>query len=1048
MDFDAPSSAPPLRWPLATLAGGLLAAVLAGLWQSRANDERIAVKLAHETVHAADRLGQTLLEYERILLGLRGQLMATGNGDVAVTREQFRRYVQALDLRRELPGVYGLGFSRLVPRAQEQAYIERQRREGAPGFRILELAPHDGDHIVVEMIEPLQANAQALGMDSASEPARREAALAAQRSAQPRLTGPITLLQVRARPQQSVLLLLPVYREGTLPEEARRAGQLQGWVHAALVVDEVLQAIDVERDGLALEVVDAPRDNAAQRLFVSGDWLSDRALPQEQTAVELFGRTWQVRLQALPGFAAGLNLSSPYQVAAEVAGLGALLALVVYLGAQQAARRQALEHERAQAAAVMASAHDAIIRHTPQDFILDWNAAAERLLGWRLDEVRGRPLMDLIVPAQLRGQAAEIVARVQRGEDVAPIETVRLDRQEQPIAVSLSVVGVRGAQGRIIGSATTLRDIRESQAAREQVQRLNEALQQRLQEQQQQAAALREVTARDRAILASAASAIIALDLQARVTAFNPAECTMFRVSQRQALGRSVAEFCDPDELHYKALYFPQEVKDNAGQMPHALRQGLDTPASATQPGAQRNEWTYLRADGTRFPGLLSLSVLRGDHDEAVGFLAVITDLSERVQLEHALRQHTAELLALRQREQAVVDSAGTAIIATDLAGRITVFNPAAEVLLRLPAAQALGRSELEFRDHEEMRLRLHLYPREVLEHTAALPDWLAQAARDALAAPREHDGNPRSEWTYVRADGSRVPVLASISLTRDETGLPSGFLAILTDMTERRALEEQLRERTRQAESANAAKTTFLANMSHEIRTPLNAVIGLSQLLQTTVLDERQQRFVLGIHAAGEQLLGLLNDILDLSKIEAGEMRLELQPLDLEHLLQQMMQLAQAQATQKGLQLHLDTGPGVPQYVLGDAVRIRQVLMNLMSNALKFTASGSVTLRVSAAASPESDTASRAGLRFEVVDTGIGIPQEKQAAIFDPFTQADDSTTRRFGGTGLGLSIVRRLVTLMAGRIELVSAQGQGSTFSVTLPLQGLPEQSPEPRA
>ncbi|WP_198321177.1 PAS domain S-box protein [Azohydromonas aeria] len=1043
MALDAPTSAPQLRWPLATLAGGLLAAVVAGLWQHHSNGERIAANLAHEAAHTADRLRRSMFAYERALLGLRAHLLAAGDGDVAVTREQFSRYVKALNLRHEFAGVHGLGFTRRVPPGQEQAYVERQRQAGALAFRILELAPHAGDHFVVELVEPLQTNAQAIGMDNASEPGRRNAALASMHSAQARLTAPITLLQRSAKQEQAVLLMLPVYHGITVPEEAERALQLQGWVHAALVMDEVLKGIYAEGDALALTVVDAQYSGAAYPLFASGSWLPDQALPTQQTAVELFGRTWQVQLQALPGFEARLDLLGPYQVAAGVAGLGALLAVLVYLWTQQAVRRRALEYERAQAAALVGSAHDAIIRHTLQDLILDWNVAAERLLGWRLDEVRGRPLTELTVPAQLRQQASEIMDRVQRGEDVPPFETVRLDRHGQPVAVALSLVPVRDAQCRVIGSATTVRDIRNSQAAREQVQQLNEALHQQLQEVQRHAAAEKALAARERAILASAASAIIGLDLQGRVINFNPAACTMFRLSESQALGRSVAEFCDPDELRYKARYFPQDVKDNAGQLPHALRQGLDASPDAAHPGAQRNEWTYLRADGTRFPGLLGLSVLRSEGEEAIGFLAVITDLSERVRLENELRQRSAELLALRQREQAVVDSAGTAIIATDLAGRITVFNRAAEALLRIPAAQAIGRLELDFRDHEEMQRRLHLYPREVLQRAAELPGWLAQAAREALARPRLHDGSPRSEWTYVRADGSRVPALVSISLTRDAARRPTGFLAVITDITERRALEEQLRERTRQAESANAAKTAFLANMSHEIRTPLNAVIGLSHLLQTTVLDERQQRFALGINAAGEQLLGLLNDILDLSKIEAGEMRLELQPLELDQLLQQVLQLTQVQAAQKGLQLHLNLADDVPRQVRGDAVRIRQILTNLLSNAVKFTSEGSVTLRATAVPALQDSTALRILLRFEVTDTGIGIPTDKQEAIFEPFTQADDSTTRRYGGTGLGLAIVRRLVELMDGHIELVSTPGVGSTFSVTLALQALPDQA-----
>jgi signal transduction histidine kinase len=253
--------------------------------------------------------------------------------------------------------------------------------------------------------------------------------------------------------------------------------------------------------------------------------------------------------------------------------------------------------------------------------------------------------------------------------------------------------------------------------------------------------------------------------------------------------------------------------------------------------------------------------------------------------------------------------------------------------------------------------------------------------------------------------------------------------------------MEQALQQRTSQAEAANRAKSVFLANMSHEIRTPLNAVIGLSHLLQQMPLEGRQREFVGHIAQAGEQLLALVNDVLDLSKIEAGEMSLEQVPFELPALLHEVAAQARVQADPKGLALCLEAAPGLPPRVCGDPVRLKQVLNNLLGNAVKFTQAGSVTLRAQPAATPQAVEAAdmapgHAALCFEVADTGIGIPAEAQARIFEAFTQADSSTTRRFGGTGPGLSIVRRLVALMGGTLALESAPGQGSRFSVTLAL------------
>ncbi|WP_051241690.1 MASE1 domain-containing protein [Azohydromonas australica] len=234
-------------------------------------------------------------------------------------------------------------------------------------------------------------------------------------------------------------------------------------------------------------------------------------------------------------------------------------------------------------------------------------------------------------------------------------------------------------------------------------------------------------------------------------------------------------------------------------------------------------------------------------------------------------------------------------------------------------------------------------------------------------------------------------------------------------------------------AEEASRVKSQFLANMSHEFRTPLNAVIGLSHLLHQRAMPADMARFVTHIQHAGEQLLALTNDVLDLSRIEAGELRLEDVPFALMPLLDAVQAMVRTQADAKSLPLWLDVAAGVPPRLVGDPLRLRQVLLNLLGNAVKFTAAGQVTLRLEVVARE----AGWIRLRFEVADTGIGIAAEQQQRIFEPFVQGDSSTTRRFGGTGLGLSIVRRLVDLMGGTLQLQSQPGQGSVFSVELPFR-----------
>jgi PAS domain S-box-containing protein len=311
----------------------------------------------------------------------------------------------------------------------------------------------------------------------------------------------------------------------------------------------------------------------------------------------------------------------------------------------------------------------------------------------------------------------------------------------------------------------------------------------------------------------------------------------------------------------------------------------------------------------------------------------------------------------------------------------------------------------------------------------------LLALAEQALASGETLD----IERHMARPDGSRL--VARLRARAVDAGRPdeAGSIWVAEDITERRRAEQELAEARNAAEAASQAKSAFLASMSHEIRTPLNGVLGLARLLQDPALDAARRAEYLGhLVESAEGLAGLVSDVLDLSKIEAGQLQLEQLPFDLPALADSSFRSFATLGRERGLQMRCEIDPGLPRHVQGDPVRLRQILSNYLSNALKFTAAGRITLKLSQPAPQR--------LRAEVIDSGIGIADEARERLFLPFEQADSSTTRRFGGTGLGLSICRQLAQLMGGEVGVTSQPGVGSRFWLELPLQ--PVAAPAPVA
>jgi len=403
--------------------------------------------------------------------------------------------------------------------------------------------------------------------------------------------------------------------------------------------------------------------------------------------------------------------------------------------------------------------------------------------------------------------------------------------------------------------------------------------------------------------------------------------------------------------------------------------------------------WTVQRALG--FSGILGGCTL-------AGFLWAAALRRRVAKQTEQIRTQLQKEGMLENRQRGIVENASDFIFTTDLNGRFTSFNPAGERMTGYDRETALT-----------MNIR------DLLVNTDSEPK--------PIALVPDNDGTVTFQHPLRTRDGRSIWIETSSRLLRE--GDSASILGIVRDISERKQIEETLKHARDAAEANTKAKSEFLANMSHEIRTPMNAVIGMSNLLLDTSLDEQQRDFAETIRNGAEALLTVLNDILDFSKIEAGRMQFETLDFDLRETVESTAELLAPRAAAKDLELIVSLAPNLPNQLRGDPSRLRQVLLNLLGNAIKFTQAGEVILRVEARA----DHGAEIEIYFEVADTGVGIAPEEQARLFKPFSQADSSTTRRFGGTGLGLAISKQIVELMGGACSVRSTPGVGSVFAFT---------------
>ena len=652
--------------------------------------------------------------------------------------------------------------------------------------------------------------------------------------------------------------------------------------------------------------------------------------------------------------------------------------------------------------AIFNSANFSSIATDANGVIQIFNVGAERMLGYTAAEVMNQITpADISDPQEVIARAEELsrelgtpitpgfealVFKASRGiEDIYELTYIRKDGTRFPAVVS--VTALRDEEETIIGYLL----IGTDNTARKQAEE-----------------ALLKAGALQRAIFNSANFSSIATDAKGVIQIFNVGAERMLGYAAAEVMNQiTPADISDPQELIARA-------KSLSAELGTPITPGFEALVFKASRGIEDiYELTYIRKDGTRFPAVVSVTALRDEHDHIIGYLLIGTDNTARKEVEEE-----QEKLAQRLRDQqfytrSLIDSNIDAMMVTDPAGIITDVNKQLEVLTGCTRSELIG---APFKNHFTDPARAEMSIKLVLQNKK-LTDY---------------------EITAKTMEGKETVVSFNATTFYDRERKLQGMFASARDVTEQKRVDLVLQEKNIELESAravaektNLAKSDFLANMSHELRTPLNSVIGFSEVLLDQLfgsINEKQRDYVNNILGSGRHLLSLINDILDLSKVEAGKMVLDLNNFPLRQTLDASLMMLKEKAFKEGIIINLDFNAHADVNIVADQRKLKQILFNLLSNAVKFTPAGG-TVDVSAL---------RDGnfIEITVADTGMGIKHEDIPKLFQSFTQLESVYTKKFEGTGLGLALTRQLVELHGGRIWVKSTFGAGSRFIFTLPL------------
>ena len=904
------------------------------------------------------------------LKGARGTYAASRE----LTRRQFHAYVDSRDMQVEFPGIRGFGFAARVQRGDLAAFVAVERADNAPEFEV-RTTGDASDLFIVKLIEPAADNRAAFGFDLGQEAVRREAVERAMNTGQSALSGKIEMLK-DGQQKPGFLYFLPVYRPGVDPTTAeQRQATLVGLLYAPMVAGDFFGGVAGVADGtLRVELFDGDASQPDRLLYDSGSNMAgslaggepERRAPQSFAQIypmSVGGRALNMRLTSTPVFDASQDRSILAVVGVAGALASLLGALTVWLLSVGRLRAQ----RQAQRMTADLDRLARVVQHTNNAVTI---ADAQMRITWvneGFTRITGYSL------DEARGQTPG--ALLGSGKtDPRTIQTL-LNGVTMGESCRVEVLN-RAKDGHEYWLDTEVQPTRNAQGVLVGFMEIGSDITLQKQTQKKLEAALR---ASSTMLSTVEIHTIVSIsDRHGTIMEVNDAFCDISGYSRDELIGQD-----------HKLLGSGVQSK----QFWHDMWAAISTGAS------WRGDICNRAKDGTLYWVDSMIAPFIGDDGLVEKFISMRTDITARKRDQQALAEMSDRMaLAIEGGSDGLWDW-------LDINADAQWWSPSYYTLMgytpeELPASLASFSSILH-PDHVEL---------------------CSRAATDAIAGTRDYD---EEHLLMTKHHGYRW-FRSRAKVYRDAQGKAVRMAGSSQDVHDRKLAEAQLNEAVARAEQASIAKSQFVANMSHEIRTPMNAILGMLKLLQNTDLTVRQLDYAAKTEGAARSLLGLLNDILDFSKVEAGKMTLDPRPFRVDRLMRDLSVILSANMGAKDIEVLFDVDPTLPNCLLGDDMRLQQVLINLGGNAIKFTGAGAVVLRLRVV---ERDALSVL-VEFAVKDSGIGIAPENQVHIFSGFSQAEASTTRSYGGTGLGLAISSRMVGLLGGILAVDSVLGEGSTF------------------